>query len=94
MGTILDSLVGPVLSKRPHKAEAGGSESEMKEAVLWAVTMEEGAMSQGCGISRRWKSQEISERGQSEKPILYDSNSDLEKGKTMEAIKKMNWEND
>ena len=55
METTLVSPGGPGSSQRPHKREAGGSESEMEEAALMAVKTEEGATSQGCGTSRSWK---------------------------------------
>lgn len=56
MGMSLDYGVGVrvVSSQGPHKKEAGGSESEMEEVALLAMTMEE--MPQpGCGTSRNWK---------------------------------------
>lgn len=49
MATTLDSPRGWGMSSQgPHKREARGSESEMEEAAVLAVRMEEGAMSQRC----------------------------------------------
>ena len=55
MEMVLDYPGDPVSSRGPHQREVGGSESELEEAVLWAVRTEEGATSQGCGASRSWK---------------------------------------
>ena len=51
----LDYPGDPVSSQGPHKREAGRSESELEEAALLAVMMEEGATSQGSGASRSCK---------------------------------------
>lgn len=57
MRTILDSLGSPVSSQDPPMREA--ERSEMEEAVLLAVMMEEGDTKQGYGTSRSWKRPEV-----------------------------------
>ena len=54
----------PVSSQGPHKREAGGSESEMEEAAVLVVTMEEGGTNRDAapletGKGRKWFSLEL-----------------------------------